>query len=402
MKAKRFLAVIMASGGLWCTNLVAAELNDIFETGKVNGNIRAYYNTREYDYRTDEGAFSLGGALRAETGSISGIKFGVGYYTAQDLGTNDDDPAKVNTRLGSDLEVLGEAYVNLSGFNTAVTLGRQKINAPLANPGDAFIIPFTFEAFSVVNTSIPKLTLQLDHINEIKNRNSEEFVDVGEWSTLRYGIASQETSGTTNLGAIYNANPLKLELWLTRFDDLFDSIYLQGNYNFSGTETIKPFLGAQFVQQEDSGDSLLSTVDSTLYGVQAGASMGKASLTLGYNTVAEEEGTFRNGAFLAPYSFSTSPIFTNNMLETFENVDSGDASKITFNYNFSPALAFKLSYATFDFNLAPDRDATDVDITYSFDEYWEGLSLRWRVEVVTSDTETVEQTNHRLQLQFVF
>ena len=219
MKAKRFLAVIMASGGLWCTNLVAAELNDIFETGKVNGNIRAYYNTREYDYRTDEGAFSLGGALRAETGSISGIKFGVGYYTAQDLGTNDDDPAKVNTRLGSDLEVLGEAYVNLSGFNTAVTLGRQKINAPLANPGDAFIIPFTFEAFSVVNTSIPKLTLQLDHINEIKNRNSEEFVDVGEWSTLRYGIASQETSGTTNLGAIYNANPLKLELWLTRFDD---------------------------------------------------------------------------------------------------------------------------------------------------------------------------------------
>ena len=402
MKAIRVLTVIMASGGLWCTHLFAAELNDIFETGKVTGNIRAYYNTREYDSRPDEGAFSLGGALRAETGSISGIKLGVGYYTAQDLGTNDDDPAKVNTRLGSDLEVLGEAYVNLSGFNTAFIVGRQKINAPLANPGDAFIIPFTFEATSLVNTSIPKLTLQLDHINEIKNRNSEEFVDVGEWSTSRYGIAPQETSGTTNLGAIYNANPLKLELWLTRFDDLFDSIYLQGNYNFSGNEMIKPFVGAQFVQQEESGNALLGTVDSTLYGVQAGASMGKASLTLGYNTVAEQEDTFRNGAFLAPYSFSTSPIFTNNMLETFENVDSGDASKITFNYNFSNALVFKLSYATFDFTLAPDRDATDVDITYSFDDYWNGLSLRWRVEVVTSDTDTVEQTNHRLQLQFAF
>jgi hypothetical protein len=75
----------------------------------------------------------------------------------------------------------------------------------------SFIIPFTFEAISLVNTSTPKLTLQLDHINEIKNRNREEFVDVGEWSTLRHGIASQKIGGTTNLGAIYNANPLKLK-----------------------------------------------------------------------------------------------------------------------------------------------------------------------------------------------
>lgn len=66
--------------------------------------------------------FPSEGALRAETGRISGMKFGVGYYTAQDLGTNDDNPTKVNTRLGRDLEALGEAYVNLSGFNTDFTL----------------------------------------------------------------------------------------------------------------------------------------------------------------------------------------------------------------------------------------------------------------------------------------
>lgn len=70
MKAIRFWAAIVASGGLWCSHLFAAELNDIFETGKVDGNIRAYYNTREHDYRTDEGVFSPGGALPAEKGSI--------------------------------------------------------------------------------------------------------------------------------------------------------------------------------------------------------------------------------------------------------------------------------------------------------------------------------------------
>lgn len=402
MNSMRFLGLLMASTAFFCASASADELNDIFEKGTVNGNIRAYYNIREYDFRPDEGAFSLGGALRAETGALSGIKIGVGYYTAQDLGTNDDDPAKVNTRLGSDLEVLGEAYINLAGGKSSFTLGRQKINAPLANPGDAFIIPFTFEAMSLTNTSIPKVKLQLDYINEIKNRNSEQFVDVGLWSTNRYGVASEGTAGTINAGAIYSADPITMELWLTRFSELFDTVYLQGNYKFSGSETIKPFIGVQFVQQTESGDSLLGKVDSTLLGVQGGATIGKASLILGYNTVSEQDDAFRGGAFLAPYSFSTSPIFTNNMLESVENIDSGDATKLTFNYNFSSALTLKVSHALFDFNSAADRDATDFDITYSFSEYWKGLSLRWRVEVVTSDTETIEQTNHRLQLQFAF
>ena len=58
------------------------------QNGTVDGNIRAYYNTREYEAegRTDEAAFALGGALRAESAAWHNLKFGLGYYTAQDLG----------------------------------------------------------------------------------------------------------------------------------------------------------------------------------------------------------------------------------------------------------------------------------------------------------------------------
>lgn len=381
----------------------AQGLQPIFSQGTVNGNIRAYYNTRSYETRSDEGAFALGGALRAETGQLGWLSLGAGFYTAQDLDTNDDDPARVNARLGSDLEVLGEAYIKLAAANSVLTLGRQKINTPFANPGDAFIIPFTFQGYSFINKSIDNFTFELNYLNEIKNRNSDEFVDVGAWTSSVYNLADpQNTSGTLNLGATYTGGPFKAELWLTQFSDFFDTIYSRGDYTFAISETLKPFAGVQFASQSDAGHGLLGKVDSTLYGVLAGVAVGKAKLTVAYNSVAEQEDAFRNGAFLAPYSFSTSPLFTNNMLQTLENVDAGDAAKLTLNYLPSDALALQVSYAVLNFDQAPDRDAAGVDVIYSFAQSLQGLSLRWRMEAVSSDVAAVEVTNHRLQAQLLF
>ena len=400
-------AKVSSLGGLCALILGNPGFSEDFQAalqnGTVNGNIRAYYNTREYEAegKTDEAAFALGGALRAESAAWHKIKFGLGYYTAQDLGTNDDDPAKVNKRLGGDLEVLGEAYIATNAFDTNLTLGRQKINTPFANPGDAFIIPFTFEAVSLTNTAINNLTIELAHINTIKNRNSDEFVDVGAWSTNRYGLTPTSTSGTSILGAKFKQDSLSMELWYYDYSDLFQTLYGQVNYTFNGSENLKPFIAAQFISQSESGDELLGTVDSSLIGLQGGISFGSSKLTLGYNEVEEHEDSFANGAFLTPYSYSTSPLFTNNMLTTLENVDAGEATKITFNHQWN-ALAFKASYAVFDYAQAIDRNATDLDITYKLDQWQPGLSVRWRFELVDGDEDSVEVINHRFQLQLAF
>lgn len=142
----------------------AETLEEAFHQGAVNGNIRAHYNERHYTAKPDATAFALGGGVRVETGSLNGFKLGAGFYTAQDLGTNDSDPIKVDGRMGSDVEVLGEAYVNYSALNSSLTVGRQKINTPFANPIDVFIIPFTFEAVNFTNSTIPNLTLEIDYI----------------------------------------------------------------------------------------------------------------------------------------------------------------------------------------------------------------------------------------------
>ncbi len=371
--------------------------------GKVDGNIRAYYNTRDYDHRLDEAGFSLGGALRAESGKLGVFVLGAGFYTAQDLDTDSSNPARVNNRLGSDLEVLGEAYLKVDAGKTVATLGRQKITTPFANPGDAFIIPFTFQGYSLTGSALTNLNFHLSYLNEIKNRNSEEFVDVGLWSSNRYGLASPgNTSGTINLGAMYAAGPVKTELWLSRFTDFFDMAYWFGQYQFSELGTIKPFIAGQWVEQKESGDAWLGKVDSTLYGVQLGATLNKFKLTMSYNDVTEQQDAFLSGAVLAPYSFSTSPLFTNNMLETLENLDAGNAARVAVGYAPTESISLLVSHARFNFSTASDRNATDLDITYAFAGSLQGFSLRWRMEKVEGDVVSVEQINHRFQTQFVF
>lgn len=382
---------------------VADVYQDVFRGGKVDGNIRAYYNTRDYDHRPDEAGFSLGGALRAESGQFGFASIGAGFYTAQDLGTNSHDPARVNQRLGSDLEVLGEAYLKIQAGKNVLTLGRQKITTPFANPGDAFIIPFTFQGYSLTGNPSESLSFHASYLNEIKNRNSEEFVDVGLWSSGRYDISTPgNTSGTLNLGAIYTSGSVKSELWLSRFTEIFDMVYWSGQYQFAELGAFKPFVAGQLVKQKDSGDAWLGKVDSTLYGLQLGGSVNVFKVTLSYNEVSEQKDAFLNGAVLAPYSFSTSPLFTNNMLETFENLDAGEAVKIALGYAPTPLLSFQVSHASFDLVTAADREATNLDLTYTFNGALQGFSLRWRMEKVTGDVTTVEQINHRFQSQFVF
>lgn len=387
------------------TAVAQDETSTIFDEGSVNGNIRAYYNTRDYPSRTDEAGFALGGALRAETGRWGETdwgRIGVGFYTAHDLDLNSDDPAEVNNRLGDELEVLGEAYTQFFFGESKLSLGRQLFNTPFANPGDAFIVPMTFSGVSFENKSISNLSLQVHQLNEFKNRNSDEFIDIGVWTTSRLGVAPTATSGTLILGAVYAPSRLNVQGWYYGFDDLFDMVYLQTNYAFTGSEKFKPFVGAQYGNQQETGDELLGAVDSTLWGIMGGAGIGKTKVTLAYNGVAENEDTFSNGAFLAPFSFATSAIFTNSMLETMENVDAGDAFKLTFEYAFSKQLYFKVSHATLDFENAADRDDTDIDIIYQFGGALTGFSIRNRLTIVSSDTESVEQTNNRFQLQYVF
>ena len=397
----RLVSLLLAGLGGLNAAYAAETLKEAIHEGKVNGNIRIHYNERHYASRPDETAFALGGGLRAETGRLVGVKVGVGLYTAQDLGLNDSDPIKVDSRMGSDVLVLGEAYVNYSAWDSSSTIGRQKVNTPFANPIDVFIIPFTYDAVSIKNKTIPNLTLEMAYLDKIKSAGSGEFVNVGIWSTSRLGVTPTETSGTFLLGGKYKRGRKAIQAWWYEFSDLFFSRYLQADYAFALSGNVKPFISAQVIHQGETGDALLGEVDSMVYGLKGGIGVGKAELSLGYTQIAENSDAFKNGAFLAPYNFSTSPLYTNSMLQNMENNDAGEGLKLTLLFEVR-AVKVRLSYAHLDFAVLPDLDATDFDLTYSLNNYVKGLSLRYRVEFVNSDSDAVEQSDNRLQLQYVF
>ena len=226
-------------------------------------------------------------------------------------------------------------------------------------------------------------------------------MDVGEWSTSRLGVAQTDTSGTLMLGGTYQQNGIGIRAWYSEFSDLFTSWYLQGDYTLSSSGSVNPFVSAHIIRQNETGDELLGRVDSNVYGLKGGVLVGQAELSLGYTNIEENSDAFKNGAFLAPYNFSTSPLYSNSMLMNMENNDAGEGIKLTFVYDF-PTVKLKISHAHLDFDVIPDLDATDVDVTYSMDQYVKGLSLRYRVEVVNSDSDAVEQSDNRFQLQYVF
>ncbi|MDQ3562947.1 MAG: OprD family porin [Pseudomonadota bacterium] len=398
-----FGLLIITSLSIPTTALGAETLKEVISEGKVSGAVRSYYNFRDFDTKPDTSAFALGGHLHAETAPLYGATVGGTFYMSDDVGTRDEDPARRNTNLPDDAYVFGEAYFQYRGFDTVFGIGRQKIDTPLANPSDAFMIPITFETISLSNTSIKNLTVSAYYLDRIKNRPSDEFVNVGRFTTDRLGMAKSSNRGTGIMGAVYSAKSMKLQGWGYFFPDLFHVAYLQADYSFPQVWGVTPDLAAQYIYEGNSGDDFLGDVDVNGFGVKISGKRGPFGLLFAYNHVVSEGGAFRNGAVLAPFSFATGPLFTNSMVETLENSDAGDAFRVALDYKFWDPFTARVSFVAYERDIAPDTTETDIDLTYdALKGFLEGLSFRIRLGIIESGTASADLVELRPQLQYVF
>lgn len=383
--------------------LGADSLKEVFSEGKVSGAIRSYYNFRDFETKLDTSAFALGGYLHAETAPLRGFTLGGTFYVSDDVGTRSKNPARRNPNLPGQAYTLGEAYLQYRGFDTLFTIGRQKLDTPFANPSDAFMIPVTFEAVSLSNSSIKNLTLSVHYLDRIKNRPDDEFTDIGRFVPRRLGVKETADAGTGIVSAVYNEKTLKLQTWGYLFADLFHIAYLQADYAFPAVwGGVIPEIVGQYIYEGNNGDDLFADVDVNGFGVKIGGKRGPLDLSFAYNHVIAEGGTFRNGAVLAPFSFATGPMFTNSMVETLENSDAGDAFRVALEYKFREYFITKVSFVAYERDVAVDTTETDVDFTYGFEDFLEGLSFRVRLGLINSGTDSARLLELRPQLQYVF
>ena len=159
----------------------------------------------------------------------------------------------------------------------------------------------------------------------------------------------------------------------------------------------------------DVGKNLLGNVNAMAFGLNLGAKAGIAKLAYAFNYLPQNDGNFRNGGFLSPYSFATDALFTNSLdggLTLKDSAFVGAAHKWTANFEFFDDTVWsEISFTYFDLIKSvggQDSREINIDVMYKFQGAWKGLSLRNRLAFVESDRVAENLIENRLQMQYIF
>lgn len=380
----------------------AEDVKSAFAEGSVNGELRSYHNYRNFKTKQDTSAYAMGINLRAATAPLSGFSVGGMFSVSNDLGTRSDNLEKDNPNLPADADVLSEAYVQYQTAASLLRVGRQTVSTPFANASDAFMIPITYEAVVLTHKTGFGLSLNALYLDRVKGRPDDKFADTSQFSASRYQVADATDRGVWVAGLNYERQNTSLQGWHYRLPEQFYLTYLQGDHGIAELAGIVPRLSLQLLQQQDGGDAILGRVDTKAAGIQLAASKGRTTLHVAWNHVKSSSNAFNGGGILAPFNFSTSPIFTNSMVQTMENSSAGDAYKLGIQSAIGEQISVSLSYASYERKSVVDTHETDADITFRFAGGWQGLSARLRVAVIGGDQSAAEMTEVRSQIQYSF
>ena len=386
----KHITLSFATIALLSSSAVAADsLAEAFSNGKTSGQIRTFYIDRDRsgsvgDTQTDRSALAAGGHLKFETADIDGLSLGTALYTTNGLlGVNSTGEDKRNATLFGEgkasYSILGEAYLQYKTGNTAVKVGRQKLNTPLAGADDARMLPNLFEAAVVSNTDLADTTLIGAHVTKMAagtfsnaywdiadnvdgngvtgkgaitlasgyglNNISGQFMNMGSYAI------GQETNGVTALAAIYSGiEGVKLQAWDYYAHDILNAVYLQADASWACrlNDKIKPFAAAQYLTQSEVGDKLAGEVDSQYAAAKVGASYENVKAYVAYSTTGDSSGA-TNGGIITPWGGM--PAFTQGMVTRHMFFADTDTTKVAATYNLA-GLGVKGSatgyYAEFD------------------------------------------------------
>ena len=388
MKENIALSVIL-SGLLTISSLNGSEdIISMFKEGKVSGQIRAFHIDREYQGTSGASAHrdstAIGGHLKYVTDEYKGVSLGAAFYTTNGLflhGARDDYSQNDMTLLGKDNEsytMLGEAYVGYKIANTSIKAGRMKFNSPMIGTDDARMIPNLLQGYMLTNTDIKDTSITLGHVSKfaqgtfgrvynggilsatsgysaVDSRDQVgEFKDAGAYS---YG---ESTDGITLASVTYTGiKNLKLQVWDYYAHDIANIIY--GDVNFSWTcllnDKIKPFVAAQFIKENDVGDSIVKNafggdgeIDSIYWAAKLGLKYN------GFTTYAAYSQTQKNDVGDNAYenailtSWGGMPAYTQGMVTRHQFLAGTKATKFVGSYSFKNQgvnLSTTLYYTSF-------------------------------------------------------
>lgn len=215
---------------------------------------------------------------------------------------------------------------------TTLVAGRQLLGTPMLQGYDWLLAPGSFEAYTLMNSSIENVTLVGSLVKKWRPNNSGEF-------------GNDLTDDNYALGAAYDDKTISGSVWYYNIDagadagnpDFYSQIYVDLGYDFG---TFK--LNGQYV------DTDYDTVeDATAFGIMASTSVAGFDLSAAYNNLSDNATGF----------VGWNSLYTNQWNTTVANQYLGEDIN-----------AFKVAAATTIMDIAAEVSYADYDNdSYEFD-----------------------------------
>ena len=233
------------------------------------------------------------------------------------------------------------AAIKLKAFDTKLKAGDLFLTNPVIAGGETRMLPQTFRGVSLTNTSIDGLMLEGGQASFTKpyNQSGHRRIDTF-YGTLADGSKSHHLnwagaswSGTENITANLYAAELK---------DVWNQYYADFDYTYVVNDLVSLNPGVHFYHTQDTGQSLLGSIDNNTYSVHFTVAAGYHSVTAAYQRV--------NGNTPFDYiNLGDSIYLDNSRMYSDFNAPNERSWKLQYDYDFAgvgvPGLSGTVSYS---------------------------------------------------------
>jgi hypothetical protein len=209
----------------------------------------------------------------------------------------------------------------------------------------------------------PGLRYGAGYITQIKERNSDKFVDMSK------DAGAKVDRGVAVAGLNYSQGPFSIGAINYYSDDIINIFYTEGKGVFKLTKELGLMVSAQYTDQRSVGSDYLKgyDFDTHQFGIKGEISYRRAILTLAY-TIADDGADLQN-------PWSSYPGYTSVQVQDFNRA--GESAFLTkLSYDFSTlGLPGVTAYALWVHGWNREDPVTNASVKQE-DEY--NLDLQWR------------------------
>lgn len=390
-----------------------------FKKGKVHGHFRYFFMaTDNASGLTDYYANAAGGGIKYETAPFKKFQLGISGFFAFNIGSSNltMPDAKTNQlnryEIGlfdiedpdnkKDIDRLEELYIKYHFKKSNLTFGKQLLNTPFINLQDGRMRPTEVEGLWAEINDIKKTRLEIGYLYGISPRSTVKWYNVGESVGIyptgvnpdgsKSGYRDNlKSNGILMTGIMHEINKnLKLGLWNLYADNIFNSVLLQGDYQYPLTEKSSLIAATQVIRQDAINAG--GNADATKTYFRKGGKSWTMSSRIGWKnekweTTLNYTRITSHGRYLVPREWGRDPFFT--FLPRERNEGLGDVHAVMGKINYKiPLLRLTTSAAFGHYSLPdatnfalnkyglPSYNQFNVDARYKFAGLFKGLETQ--------------------------